>query len=226
MSNEMSHWESMFDHAMDILDRLDQTLENDQLNEWTFGGGTALMQQIKHRLSRDVDLFTPDLQILGHVRSIVSDHYVDPGIAKYDGDGAFYVKVIFEDRGEVDFIAAVNILEPYAIPKNIRGREIQLETVSEIIAKKIYYRGDSIIPRDVFDIAAAIHAGYREKIMTALATIPDNKLCVFAKSLATVRNRPKFAEILAQTAVMPGFETVRESALEIVNDLLGDYLSG
>jgi hypothetical protein len=31
---------------------------------WTFGGGTALMLQIGHRESRDVDIFLPDPQLL------------------------------------------------------------------------------------------------------------------------------------------------------------------
>jgi len=36
----------------------------------------------------------------------------------------------------------------------IRGREVDLETPAEIIAKKVYYRGDRMQPRDMFDIAA------------------------------------------------------------------------
>src|SRR5262249_800083 len=34
------------------------------IDEWTFGGGTAMMPQINHRESRDIDIFLPDPQLL------------------------------------------------------------------------------------------------------------------------------------------------------------------
>ncbi|MCG8559317.1 MAG: nucleotidyl transferase AbiEii/AbiGii toxin family protein [Hyphomicrobiales bacterium] len=34
------------------------------VDSWTFGGGTALMLQIEHRESHDIDLFIDDPQIL------------------------------------------------------------------------------------------------------------------------------------------------------------------
>ena len=34
------------------------------IDHWTFGGGTALMLQIDHRESDDVDIFLPDPQLL------------------------------------------------------------------------------------------------------------------------------------------------------------------
>ena len=37
----------------------------------------------------------------------------------------------------------------------MEGEDVQLETIPEIITKKIYHRGSSIKPRDIFDIAAA-----------------------------------------------------------------------
>lgn len=37
----------------------------------------------------------------------------------------------------------------------VEGETVLLDTIAEIIAKKIHYRGASIRPRDIFDIAAA-----------------------------------------------------------------------
>jgi hypothetical protein len=34
------------------------------IDHWTFGGGTAMMLQIDHRESRDIDIFLPDAQFL------------------------------------------------------------------------------------------------------------------------------------------------------------------
>jgi hypothetical protein len=33
-------------------------------NSWTFGGGTALMTILNHRLSKDIDIFLSDPQLL------------------------------------------------------------------------------------------------------------------------------------------------------------------
>jgi len=56
--------------------------------------------------------------------------------------------------------------------QEIEGRQVALETVPEIIAKKVRYRGSRIQPRDIFDIAAAVEAGETDAIVSALATIP------------------------------------------------------
>lgn len=39
----------------------------------TLGGGTALMLQIGHRDSRDIDLFLPDPQLLGWIAAALAD---------------------------------------------------------------------------------------------------------------------------------------------------------
>lgn len=36
--------------------------EQNIIDGWTFGGGTAMMLQIDHRISQDVDIFLPDPQ--------------------------------------------------------------------------------------------------------------------------------------------------------------------
>jgi len=37
------------------------------LNHWSFGGGTVLMRQYRHRFSKDIDIFVPDPQILPYL---------------------------------------------------------------------------------------------------------------------------------------------------------------
>ena len=66
-------------------------------------------------------------------------------------------------------------------PATVEREAILLETIPEIITKKIHYRGASIKPRDIFDIAAAAeqHAdsvvealrSYRDEVAIALRTI-------------------------------------------------------
>jgi hypothetical protein len=66
-----------------------------------------------------------------------------------------------------------------------------LETPAEIIAKKIYYRGASIQPRDMFDIACVAKAFGADCIIEALS--PFRGRCEQALQIAQ-RMNPGFAE--------------------------------
>ncbi|MGX5844979.1 hypothetical protein ACWGTI_30290 [Mesorhizobium sp. ArgA1] len=60
--------------------------------------------------------------------------------SEYQGDGSRFQKFAFEDVGESDFIVA-GALTPTPIEmREVEGRGVMLETVPEIIAKKVYYR--------------------------------------------------------------------------------------
>jgi len=52
-----SQWPALFDLAVEIFDRFEAA--NGFFPEWSFGGGTALMLQIDHRESHDIDILTP-----------------------------------------------------------------------------------------------------------------------------------------------------------------------
>jgi hypothetical protein len=61
-----SEWRRLFHIAVDLIDQL---RENAGCNdfEWSFGRGTAMMIQIGHRESHDIDIFLDDPQLLGFV---------------------------------------------------------------------------------------------------------------------------------------------------------------
>ena len=56
-------WEKLPAKAFIIVDEVER--HGSGLEGMTLGGGTALMLQIGHRDSRDIDLFLPDPQLLG-----------------------------------------------------------------------------------------------------------------------------------------------------------------
>ncbi|TNM62330.1 nucleotidyl transferase AbiEii/AbiGii toxin family protein [Aliirhizobium smilacinae] len=58
----MSQWESLFDQSVSIIDQVNSSFK--LLDSWTFGGGTALMRQISHRESFDVDIVIDDPHVL------------------------------------------------------------------------------------------------------------------------------------------------------------------
>ena len=132
---------------------------------WTLGGGTVLMFRYAHRLSKDIDIFVPDPQYLGFVTPRLSDTAASLTEDYTEMPGSF-VKLQF-DEGEVDFVAAPNLTSDPWEWWDIGGRQVRVETAAEIIAKKMYHRGDRATARDLFDLALVIE---REPTSLARAT--------------------------------------------------------
>jgi hypothetical protein len=176
-----------------------------------------MMLQIDHRESRDVDIFLSDPQLLSYLDPQKRDFKFEISPAGYDGDGATFQKLAFKDIGEIDFIVGRAMTSSPTIQTTIEGEATLLETIPEIIAKKIYYRGSSIRPRDIFDIAAAgeQHAdsitvalrSYRTEVRTTLGVI--EKL------------NPDFVNsAIAQLAIKDKFRSVAKTAFERASELL------
>lgn len=107
----------------------------------------------QHRFSKDIDIFIPDPQFLGYVNPRLSDH-AESMTTEYD-EAAEYVKLHFIE-GEIDFIATSPLTAEPFVRYDVLGRSILLETPVEIVAKKIWHRGDSATARDLFDLAFVI----------------------------------------------------------------------
>lgn len=148
-------WEALFPRAMELIDGIHRYggIED---TFWTLGGGTVLMFRYRHRLSKDIDILVPDPQYLAFVTPRLSD--AAAGLAEdYTEMGGSFVKLQFEE-GEVDFVAAPNLLRDSAAWEtwDIRGRAVKVGTAAEIIAKKMHPRGDRATARDLFDLAIVI----------------------------------------------------------------------
>jgi hypothetical protein len=113
---------------------------------WTFGGGTVLMFRHGHRLSKDIDIFVPDPQTLGFVTPRLS--VVAESIAAEYIETSDFVKLYFP-QGEIDFVAAPNLTKPAYEIQSIIGRQVTVETSAEIIAKKLWHRGDQLTQSQV-----------------------------------------------------------------------------
>jgi hypothetical protein len=73
--------------------------EQTVIDHWTLGGGTALMLQIDHRESHDVDIFLPDPQLLSFLDPQKHDFRFEIRPADYSGDGTSFQKLAFKDIG-------------------------------------------------------------------------------------------------------------------------------
>ena len=148
-SRRPSEWRRLFHIAVDLIDQLRENTGGYGF-EWSFGGGTAMMIQIGHRESHDIDIFFDDPRLLGFIDPSRSRLRFDLVPSDYQGDGLRFQKFAFEDVGEIDFIVAGSLTStPFEI-REVEGRAVQLETIPEIIAKKVYYRGSEAKPRGHF----------------------------------------------------------------------------
>jgi len=112
------------------------------------------MFRYQHRLSKDIDIFVPDPQYLGFVTPRLSD--VAAAVSTdYVEDQSSCVKLI-RPEGEIDFVASPNLTEPAFEVWNIGGQHIRVETAAEIVAKKLWHRGDKAAARDLFDLSLVI----------------------------------------------------------------------
>lgn len=187
------------------------------IDSWSFGGGTAMMLQIDHRESHDVDIFLNDAQYLPFLDPKLHDFEFEIRPSDYGGDGTGFLKLAFTGIGEIDFIVAHALTDQATTKRIIEDQDVDLETVAEIIAKKIHYRGASIKPRDIFDIAAAATHD-RNSLINALKAHKDD---VGKTLLAIDRLKPDFVNAaIAELAIREQFKPIVETALEDAKVLL------
>lgn len=144
--NKGGPWAALFASALELTDHLSTVIKKPH---WTFGGGTVLMLRLNHRHSRDIDLFVPDPQYLGHVTPRLCE--VAEALTTDYVEAAEFVKLLLP-AGEIDIVVGAPLTqEPWEVVRH-RGRDILVETNAEIVAKKMWHRGDQAKARDLFDL--------------------------------------------------------------------------
>lgn len=110
------------------------------------GGGTRLMLALEHRISDDIDLFIRDPQWIGYLSPRLNDRF-ESVITGYE-ESATALKLRCPG-GEIDFIVSMSLL---GLPdEHHPDVPFALEPADEVLAKKLFYRGWALTPRDLFD---------------------------------------------------------------------------
>lgn len=134
----------LLNKAIDILD-----YANISIDSWAIGGGTVLACYYNHRLSKDVDIFIDDMQLLNSLSPRFND--ISENADDYD-EMANYISLSFPE-GKIDFIVGSQLTDFMPQKQFFLGHEVYLENAVEIVAKKMYYRGSAAMARDIFDLA-------------------------------------------------------------------------
>lgn len=168
-----------------------------------------MMLQIGHRESDDVDIFIQDPQLLSYLDPATSDFEFETAPTDYGGDGTTSIKLAFGDIGQIDFIVANALTGNATFERTIEGVKTLMETVPEIITKKVFHRSARLTPRDIFDIAAAgrvcrnevVQAlrGYPERVKTALSTVDNAKPEFVRNAISDLMIREEFKGLVGSS---------------------------
>lgn len=178
-------WRALIALAAEIVADAEHRAAGVRMNP-LLGGGTRIMLAIEHRISRDVDLFVHDAQWIGFLTPRLNDRFEDR-LNGYEED-ATWVKLKHRD-GEIDFIVGGSLLNREA--ESDPTVPFALESVEEVIAKKLFYRGWALTARDLFDWkTVSEHPRYRH--------VPD-----VLKSVLTSDRRALLAASVEKLSLLP-----------------------
>jgi len=212
----MSQWESLFDQSMSIINQANSSFT--VLDSWTFGGGTALMLQISHRESFDIDIFIDDPQVLPYLNPTTQGYTLQVNPDEYVSDGTHALKIVFAGIGEIDYICAPSLTDDPTSRVTVRGFAVDLETPGEIIAKKVHYRGASLQPRDMFDIACIAKVRGDEYVVKAL--LPFKNKAADALSVAERMDASFASTVMGKLQYREGYADISKTAQATTISLL------
>jgi predicted nucleotidyltransferase component of viral defense system len=129
-------------------------------NWWIFGGGTALsMFHFQHRKSFDIDIFITESQLFDFLNPkwyIDETTLFDNTNYRFDGIN-HHIQLKTKDEIKVDFILNESIIHPPIKNSTLNlTYDLYYESIEDIIAKKIKWRKEDNLTRDIFDLAVAI----------------------------------------------------------------------
>jgi len=154
------HYKEQIDALNSFIEDAYSFLPNQDHSTIRFGGGTALaIYYFQHRLSFDIDLFVTDVQILNYLSP---KHWIDEtnkfNTSKYI-DLSNHIRVLEKNNNiKVDVLVSQNPSFDYLLDnsKVLFSSDVYVESIEDIIGKKIVYRRNDNLTRDIIDIAIAI----------------------------------------------------------------------
>lgn len=172
-----------------LLEYVIETLNIGNIPEdkWSIGGGTVLAAVYNHRLSKDIDVFIEDVQFLTEL----SPRFNGKSEEALDyQEMSQFISLTYKE-GKVDFIASPTITKFEAVKKNFFGRAVRLDDPIEIVSKKIYFRGNQVLARDIFDLATVYDSNRKSDLIDVMLSMPE-KFKVFKENFAEKIKQPEF----------------------------------
>jgi len=162
MNGYLKNFKEQIDTLNDVYYELIKPIEDKSTlkNWWVFGGGTALsIFHFNHRKSFDIDIFVIQAQLFDFLNPkwfIDETTLFDDKDYRLD-DSKHHLALKTKDDIKVDFLLNEAIIN-MPIKNTILDLDFDLyyESVEDIIAKKVKWRKEDNLARDIFDLAVAI----------------------------------------------------------------------
>lgn len=183
------------------------------------GGGTRLMLSLDHRISDDIDLFIRDPQWIGYLTPRLND-LTQAAVDDYE-ENAVSLKLRLA-HGEIDFIVAMSLLD---LPtQHLPDVPFEVEPVAEVLAKKLFYRGAMLTPRDLFDWWAIEMTAPQELPHAALAALLRERLHGIENALDAMQSSSAAHSIWSQlrAPTKPPLQQAIAFAYERIDDYRRD----
>ena len=194
MESERIRTELLLEKAIKILEYAN--IDNSQ---WSMGGGTILMLNYHHRLSKDVDIFVSNTQYFNGLSPKLNDVAED---ADFYQEGERFISLSYPE-GKIDFVKAFQVSDYLPRLKHVFNQNIFVDDDIEIVTKKVFFRGASLHPRDLYDLATVYLGPRRSELVKALINISE-QLQEFHDALQRVG---------------PGFSFSEDYGLDLVLDI-------
>ncbi|WP_122893093.1 nucleotidyl transferase AbiEii/AbiGii toxin family protein [Arcobacter peruensis] len=159
-----------FDEQSQLLEIAIQIIEDYDVIDWSFGGGTALScVYYKHRMSYDIDIFTTDFEsinnLISHKEEIASSLDISKDQVEASPSGITFILSEDDHQLKLDFLYSELLsAEPLQIANVLEQSNINVQTTIEIISKKLKYR-EILTIRDFVDFA---YAQENDKVLTKI----------------------------------------------------------
>ncbi len=147
-----------------------QILEDYEVTDWSFGGGTALSYcYYQHRMSYDIDIFLEDFSaitiLLDNKDEIARNLGIPISLVKSSSSNLTFILKENDEGLKLDFLYGTALTSTPYCSKTIFGfQNITLQTPMEILARKLKHR-ETVTIRDFVDFS---FAEQQEVIMTKL----------------------------------------------------------
>ena len=189
-----------FSKQKDMLEATLLLLKDNDLSEVsTLGGGTALASYYwNHRYSTDIDIFIYNKVDKKHLlKESTWSEKVKTEMKSIGYDGNFrnhpiYSEIVIDENCKIQFFDVVKKSYIPYVKVSLWGHELLIDTVEEIIAKKIYYRADKGNSRDLFDIAIAFHK--KPDILTKTLLKKDKVITLF-ETVSNIYNNQELKDL-------------------------------
>jgi len=202
--------------------------------DYALGGGTALSAYYwQHRFSTDIDIFIHN----GTAEDLkkIDPRKTSPAIKaqlakiKYTGDlkkHPVYTELAIDQDSKMQFFV---VKDHTAVPYSevtLWGKNIFVESVEEIISKKVYYRCEDANARDLFDLAVAI---YKDPTVLMSINVSKGKLETLLDSVDKIIGSEELQDIYRLEIEMMSpaeqYTNIAKNYITYLNTFLSNYLA-